>query len=31
MKKRTEKDIWQGLFDFFMLEKSKPIKIDKID
>jgi A/G-specific adenine glycosylase len=30
MKKRTEKDIWQGLFDFFMLEESKPIKIDKL-
>ena len=30
MKKRTEKDIWQGLFDFFMIEESKPIKIDKL-
>lgn len=30
MKKRTEKDIWQGLFDFFMIEETKPIKIEKL-
>jgi A/G-specific adenine glycosylase len=30
MKKRTEKDIWQGLFDFCVLEETKPIKIDKL-
>ncbi len=30
MKKRTEKDIWQGLFDFFMIEESKPTKIEKL-
>ncbi|HMG92252.1 MAG TPA: A/G-specific adenine glycosylase [Chryseolinea sp.] len=30
MKKRTEKDIWQGLFDFFMLEEPKPTKIEKL-
>lgn len=30
MKKRTEKDIWQGLFDFFMLEESKPAKIEEL-
>jgi len=30
MKKRTEKDIWQGLFDFFMLEESKPAKIEQL-
>jgi A/G-specific adenine glycosylase len=28
--KRTEKDIWKGLFDFFMIEESKPIKIEKL-
>ena len=28
MKKRTEKDIWQGLFDFFMLEESEPAKFE---
>jgi A/G-specific adenine glycosylase len=30
MKKRTEKDIWQGLFDFFMIEETKPIKMEKL-
>ena len=30
MKKRTEKDIWHGLFDFFMIEDNKPIKIEKL-
>ena len=30
MKKRTEKDIWQGLFDFLMIEEPKPIKIEKL-
>jgi len=30
MKKREEKDIWHGLFDFVLLEKSKPAKIEKL-
>lgn len=30
MKKRTEKDIWEGLFDFFVIEESKPLKIGKL-
>ena len=30
MKKRTEKDIWKGLFDFCMIEETKPIKIEKL-
>ena len=30
MKKRTEKDIWQGLFDFLMIEANKPIKMEKL-
>jgi A/G-specific adenine glycosylase len=30
MKKREEKDIWHGLFDFFLVEKPKPAKIDKV-
>jgi A/G-specific adenine glycosylase len=30
MKKRTEKDIWQGLFDFFMLEEPEPTKIEEL-
>jgi len=30
MKKREEKDIWQGLFDFFLVEKSKPEKIENL-
>jgi len=30
MKKRGEKDIWQGLFDFFLVEKSRPVRIQKL-
>lgn len=30
MKKREDKDIWQGLFDFFLLEKASPTRIDRI-
>lgn len=30
MKKRAEKDIWNGLFDFMLIEKQKPIKAEKI-
>jgi A/G-specific adenine glycosylase len=30
MKKRAEKDIWFGLFDFQLIEKSKPVKIEKL-
>jgi A/G-specific adenine glycosylase len=30
MKKRGEKDIWNGLFDFLLIEKSKPVKAEKI-
>lgn len=30
MKKREEKDIWQGLFDFFLVEKSKPEKTENL-
>lgn len=26
MRKREEKDIWNGLFDFFLIEKKKPVK-----
>src|SRR3546814_9635230 len=25
MRKRQGKDIWHGLFDFFLIEKSKPV------
>lgn len=30
MKKRIEKDIWNGLFDFMLIEKEKPVKAEKI-
>lgn len=30
MKKRDKKDIWNGLFDFFLIEKNKPTPIEKI-
>jgi A/G-specific adenine glycosylase len=30
MKKRAEKDIWNGLYDFILIEKQKPVKAEKI-
>lgn len=30
MKKRSEKDIWNGLFDFILIEKKRPVKTEKI-
>jgi A/G-specific adenine glycosylase len=27
MKERTEKDIWSGLYDFYLVEKSRPAKV----
>jgi A/G-specific adenine glycosylase len=30
MKKRVEKDIWTGLFDFHLIEKAKPMSIEKL-
>lgn len=30
MKKRSAGDIWQGLFDFYLVEKSKPVRLEKI-
>lgn len=30
MKKRSEKDIWNGLFDFLLIEKQKPVNAEKI-
>lgn len=30
MKKREEKDIWHGLYDFFLIEKSKPSNIEDL-
>lgn len=30
MKKRDKKDIWNGLFDFFLIEKNKPASIKDI-
>jgi A/G-specific adenine glycosylase len=30
MRKRGEKDIWQGLFDFYLTESLKPKSIDKL-
>jgi A/G-specific adenine glycosylase len=30
MQKRTENDIWHGLFDFHLIEKDKPVKIERI-
>ncbi len=30
MKKRDGKDIWHGLYDFHLLERNRPIKIEKL-
>lgn len=30
MKQRQEKDIWQGLFDFFLIETSRPSKVQTL-
>jgi A/G-specific adenine glycosylase len=30
MRKRAQKDIWLGLFDFHLVEKRKPVKAEKI-
>ena len=30
MKKREEKDIWHGLYDFHLVERNRPIKIEKL-
>ena len=30
MKKRDQKDIWLGLFDFHLIEKKRPVKTEKI-
>lgn len=30
MKKRDEKDIWHGLYDFYLIEKNRPVDIEKI-
>jgi len=30
MRKREQKDIWQGLYDFFLVEKSRPTKIERL-
>ncbi len=30
MKKRDQKDIWFGLYDFFLIEKNRPVKIEKL-
>jgi A/G-specific adenine glycosylase len=30
MKKREQKDIWLGLFDFHLIEKTRPVKIEKL-
>jgi A/G-specific adenine glycosylase len=30
MKKRSAGDIWQGLFDFYLVEKSKPVRTEVI-
>lgn len=30
MKKRQEKDIWHGLFDFVLIEKNKPVKPENL-
>ena len=30
LKKREEKDIWHGLFDFYLVEKTRPTDIEKI-
>jgi len=30
MKKRTNQDIWLGLYDFPLIEKNKPVKVEKL-
>ena len=30
MRKRVQNDIWHGLFDFHLIEKTKPIKIERL-
>lgn len=30
MKRRLDKDIWQGLFDFILIEKQKPVEPEKL-
>lgn len=30
MKKREEKDIWTGLYDFHLIEKKRPVKFEKL-
>jgi A/G-specific adenine glycosylase len=30
MRKREQKDIWLGLFDFYLIEKNRPAKVEKI-
>jgi A/G-specific adenine glycosylase len=30
MKKRHGRDIWEGLFDFALMEKRRPVKVDKL-
>jgi A/G-specific adenine glycosylase len=30
MKLRQEKDIWHGLYDFHLIEKTRPVSIDKL-
>ncbi|SHH99009.1 A/G-specific DNA-adenine glycosylase [Chryseolinea serpens] len=30
MKKREAKDIWHGLYDFYLVEKSKPMKTERL-
>lgn len=30
MRKRGEKDIWQGLFDFYLIESAQPVSMDKL-
>jgi A/G-specific adenine glycosylase len=30
MKKRTDKDIWNGLFDFHLIEKNREVNVEKL-
>ena len=30
MKKREGKDIWHGLYDFHLVERNRPVKIEKL-
>lgn len=30
MRKRNQKDIWHGLYDFYLIEKTSPVKIEKL-